>query len=337
MRLRTLWEHAGLLADTESEDGPELRGEIPVITQTEEWDEDIHVPTFSTQAISYGLAQEEALDQQAEVFDRFSREVLGNSSVEASADESDEPAQGEHTIVMMGNMIVAYGPDPEPEPTIEFIPWSGNWTWPQAREADRRGKEERRAFEGEFGWMKEADRYLLGYGPYPEPWEKFVQDSEPNGETCFKAIEQRKPPEDHDRSPDETYMGAAVVVWSRTQVTALRHVGWVSCPMVVSGGILNKTFEELPRGCHVDLVLETPEVRNAVKTCADIIVRGLGQMVFCQLGEGRRLMDTWKIRGQAMVIREFEEEGDDADGVCFRAAAIREAWQAEKGAVERRE
>jgi hypothetical protein len=96
-------------------------------------------------------------------------------------------------------------------------------------------------------------------------------------------------------------------------------------------------FNELPRGCHVDLVLETPELLYAARTCADIITQRLDKTIYCQLDEWRHLMDTWKIRGSAMIVREFEEEGDDTDSVGFRAAAIREAWQAEKDAVEERE
>jgi hypothetical protein len=127
-----------------------LRGAIPVITQTAEWDEDEHVPIFSTQAISYGFA---ALDCQAAVFSRFSREILGNSNAEASTDDSDSdiPAQGEHTMIVTGDMSIEDSPAPEPEPTIAFKPSSGNWTWSQALEADRREKAEQRAFETPFG------------------------------------------------------------------------------------------------------------------------------------------------------------------------------------------
>jgi hypothetical protein len=39
----------------------------------------------------------------------------------------------------------------------------------------------------------------------------------------------------------------------------------------------------------------------------------------------------------AMAVREFEADGDDSDCACFRAAAIRKAWQAENHAVEERE
>jgi ribonuclease HI len=47
-----------LSADTEPEDGPELRGVASVITQIAEWDEEEHVPTSITQAVSYGFAEE---------------------------------------------------------------------------------------------------------------------------------------------------------------------------------------------------------------------------------------------------------------------------------------
>jgi hypothetical protein len=83
-------------------------------------------------------------------------------------------------------------------------------------EADRREREERRAFEAEFEWMEEADHCLLGHGPHQVSCERFVADSETNGEMYFKAIEQRKPPEDQGRALEEAFMGGAVVIWNRT-------------------------------------------------------------------------------------------------------------------------
>jgi hypothetical protein len=93
-------------------------------------------------------------------------------------------------------------------------------------------------------------------------------------------------------------------------------------------------FTDLPRGSHVDLVLETAEVREAVKACADIIVQGWDKDIYCQLESWRRLMSTWKTRGSAMTVREFDDGGDDCDCARFRYAASQEAWQAEKEAVE---
>jgi hypothetical protein len=236
-------------------------------------------------------------------------------------------------MVMTGDMSVVDEEPPVPPPIIEFKPWENTCTWPQALQADRREKAVWQAFDLEFGWMKEADQCLLGHGPHPVTWERFVAKSEANGELFFKAFEQRKPPEDQGKSPDEMYMGTAIVVWNRTQVTALRHVGWASQPMEVSGSLLNMLFDQLPMNSHVYLVLETYEVREAVKACADLITKGLDKDIYCKVESWRRLTDTWKTRGSAMVVREFEEDGDDSDCAGFRAAAIREAWQAEIDAV----
>jgi hypothetical protein len=120
----------------------------------------------------------------------------------------------------------------------------------------------------------------------------------------FKAIEPRKPPEDQNRPPEETFMGAAVIVWNRTQVTARRHVSWSSSPIAVSDQMVNVMFDPLPRECHVDLILETLEVMFAVKACADIITMGLDGQIYCQLEEWRRLMNIWKDHRVQMTVRE---------------------------------
>jgi hypothetical protein len=103
--------------------------------------------------------------------------------------------------------------------------------------------------------------------------------------------------------------------------------------MDISGRLLNKVLEALPKGSHVDLVMDTAEVREVVKACADIIAQGWDSQIYCQLETWRRLMDTRKSCGSAMTVREFEEDGDDCDCAYFRYAAEREAWQAEKDAA----
>jgi hypothetical protein len=103
---------------------------------------------------------------------------------------------------------------------------------------------EQQAFKAEYGWMKEADHWLLGHQKQPVFWERFVAESAANGEMNFKVIEQRKPPKDQSRPPEDTTMGAAVVVWSQFQVAALRHIGWASDPMKVSGLLLSKMFRK---------------------------------------------------------------------------------------------
>jgi hypothetical protein len=48
--------------------------------------------------------------------------------------------------------------------SLPFRAWIGAWTLPQAREADAREKAQQQEFEAEFGWMKEADHWLLDHG-----------------------------------------------------------------------------------------------------------------------------------------------------------------------------
>jgi hypothetical protein len=106
--------------------------------------------------------------------------------------------------------------------------------------------------------------------------------------------------------------------------------------MIISGEMLNALFDRLPIGCHVDLVLETKEVYDAMRACADLIARGPDKEVYCSLDSWWKLMDTWKLRRSSMTVRAFEEDGDDSDCACFRAATIKEAWKAEKDAVVER-
>jgi hypothetical protein len=136
----------------------------------------------------------------------------------------------------------------------------------QAREADRREKAERQAFEAEFGWMSEADLSILGLGPHPVTPDRFFDEAEHNGELLFKAIEQRKVPDDQGYPLEDSLVGSAIVIWNQAQITAIRHANWASVPMAVSGKILDMMFDRLPKGSHVDLVIETAEVREAVTT-----------------------------------------------------------------------
>jgi hypothetical protein len=45
-------------------------------------------------------------------------------------------------------------------------------------------------------------------------------------------------------------------------------------------------------------------------------------------------MGTWKQQRSSMTVGEFEDGGDDSDCAWFGLAASREAWQAERDAVE---
>jgi hypothetical protein len=55
-----------LPADTEPEDDRRVQYDEPVITQTDDLDEDEHLPTFSSPAICYGLEADDPQDIQAQ-------------------------------------------------------------------------------------------------------------------------------------------------------------------------------------------------------------------------------------------------------------------------------
>jgi hypothetical protein len=118
---------------------------------------------------------------------------------------------------------------------------------------------------------------------------------------------------------EDTLMGSAIVIWDRRNVTALRWAGWASVPIDISGRLLDKEFWLLKR------------------TSSGYHRANLDNTIYCQLESWRRLMGTWKTRGSAMTIREFDGDRDDADCACFRLAAGQEARQAENDAVEEQE
>jgi hypothetical protein len=64
-------------------------------------------------------------------------------------------------------------------------PWSS--TWKQARAES----EQRRALEGRFAWMTEADLSMITMGLEPYPWEEFAEVISRTQEWKFQAIEQR--------------------------------------------------------------------------------------------------------------------------------------------------
>jgi hypothetical protein len=238
-----------LPADTGPEDVFDAQSVIPIVTQVEEWDEEILLPPFSSRVTSLGLEQDEKREIEESTFNSFSRNVLRNSSAPVS-DDSDVQ-QGEDTLVMTGEMRVASNEEqeeqgelePEPEvttlPTIEFKPWSGNWTWTHPLEADRREKAERLAFQQEFGWMREADHCLIGHGPHPVAWERFIGNAGQIGSRHFKAIECRKPQEDQGVSLEDTYIGLAIVIWNQSSVAPLDRLAGHQCQWKCLDNCLN--------------------------------------------------------------------------------------------------
>jgi hypothetical protein len=83
---------------------------VPLIMQTEGYDEDVHLPQFSKAAEVYGFEAYEAQDLEESAFNRFSRDALGNSSAQVS-DNSDVP-QGENTVVVTVDMSAVQDDEP---------------------------------------------------------------------------------------------------------------------------------------------------------------------------------------------------------------------------------
>jgi hypothetical protein len=160
----------------------------------DEWDEDVHFPTFSTKADSQRLEGEEANDVAESTSSRFSRDVLRNSSAQVS-DDSDVP-QGEDTIVVTRDMSIVqegvktfdqYVPKAVGDTTSDDVhmtvvspgivnspavaPHAWSTSFAHARnEALRQKAEEKR-----FSWMTEADQHMLQLGLEPVSWDHFVE------------------------------------------------------------------------------------------------------------------------------------------------------------------
>jgi aspartate/tyrosine/aromatic aminotransferase len=96
-------------------------------------------------------------------------------------------------------------------------------------------------------------------------------------------------------------------------------------------------FEELPDDAHLDLIIETPEVHDALKASADVITQGWEAKVYCTVPELINMMGIWKQKGAQTTVRELYEEHQDADCMRMRMAAIHEASQAMAYAISARE
>jgi hypothetical protein len=145
-------------------------------TQTEEWADDEHLPTFGTRARTYGLNEEEAADiaaiaeeaaraEQEEIRERGIRHFLhgtcDNSSTPVTDDEDNGDTGG--AILVKPEMTMVDDepelPEPPKEPGFELqvghvgvvhlpesmapSPWSSTWAQARAEAAQRQADDER--------------------------------------------------------------------------------------------------------------------------------------------------------------------------------------------------
>jgi hypothetical protein len=240
--------------DTEPEDVPEARDVDSIVKQVDEYDEDTHLPPFSTKAISYGFNQEEIQEQRDAQFAGFSREVLGNSSSVVSDDSESDVPQSQDTIVMTGDMNVVQE-DQEGVKTYDQIiakqgfaqvtrdegvhmtpvseglydsPGVAPHGWSSTFTQARREALQLQAMEDQYSWMTEADQFMFHLGLEPVPWEHFEETVSQEGETQFQATEQRASEEDvmgsHEQPASDSLIGATIVIRSETVISAYRIV-----------------------------------------------------------------------------------------------------------------
>jgi hypothetical protein len=270
-----------LPADTEPEDVLEMHGVVPVIRQTEEYDEDVDLPPFSTGAIGYGFGEEEARDQAEATFNRFSRDVLGNSGAQVS-DDSDV-SQGQDTIIVTSDMTIvqeepktfdqcgrsgenAVDEDGQVHMTVispgivdspGIAPHAGSTSFAQARSEAI----QQRAMEEQYSWMTEADQHMFQLGLEPVPWEHFAEAVEQKGKGQFQAIEQRASEEQVMQSSEpptpNSLVGVTMVVRSETMISAFREVSPITEAEGATTDLLSKVVKALPKGAMLDLIGET--------------------------------------------------------------------------------
>jgi hypothetical protein len=87
----------------------------------------------------------------------------------------------------------------------------------------------------------------------------------------------------------------------------------------------------------LDLVIETEEVHHALHGCADIARRMQQANVMISVPACQRFMETWQNQGTTGQIREFDEEGLDADCIKIRRLALWEADEAMNCLVSERD
>jgi hypothetical protein len=120
--------------DSDKEDDPEMNGVIPLIRQDDEWDDEIHFPTFSTAVASQDQEEETSQEQRDRQFQHFSPNILGSPSAEVTYDDSylAKPDPDSTVVVLRGGMRIV---DPgELEPPADPIKTWSSQTWKQAKE-----------------------------------------------------------------------------------------------------------------------------------------------------------------------------------------------------------
>jgi hypothetical protein len=146
--------------------------------------------------------------------------------------------------------------------------------------------------EERYSWMTEADQGMLQLGLEPVPWDHFAEAVE--GENHFQAIEQRASEEQAMQIPEpptpSSLVGVTMVIRSETMVSAFRQVSMASEAESSTTDLLGLIVKALPEGAMLDLIVETPAMYQALKSCADIVSHGWDVDQYCHHAEWKEVM-----------------------------------------------
>jgi hypothetical protein len=198
-------------------------------TRWEDWDEKDHIAPGTVRVRSVGLAVEKEREAQEEIFKRFSRAVLGNSSDSPkllnSEDENDStlpPDLDEDSAVhvVTGN---GFQVDQEQDGPAPVVWGSGPTMVEQIRE-----QQEREMLAMIPDWMSMADLHMIDVeGMCPVKWDQFCDVVRACDDRQFAILKQRRfeqcaaiPSAEND-----AIVGSALVVWSEHYLAVMKSAG----------------------------------------------------------------------------------------------------------------
>jgi hypothetical protein len=122
-------------------------------------------------------------------------------------------------------------------------------------------------------------------------------------------------------------MAAALVVRTRTCVTALSVYSDFGVAGEATGNLFSQLMECLPMGAQLDIVTAADGTLAALGSCADILMKGLDIDQFCQEPNWKNVMETMRAKNVQGHCRMEDAEGLDAENGQFLKLAIQEVRQ----------
>jgi hypothetical protein len=100
--------------------------------------------------------------------------------------------------------------------------------------------------------------------------------------------------------------------------------------------MLSTVVKALPQEAALDLIVGTKAMLQSLGSCADIIMQTWDVDQYCQHQGWKEVVTVWKNQMINTTVREFDEEGADAENAPFQELAMKEAIQAVKDGMTNR-